>query len=201
MDLPDRSRSELDAPASPLGTPQIQTIHERLSEAVERGWTPERTARSVLRSVDGPTLELLAHEYLVAATEHIVRQREATVRQQAISPAPRKQRRSTTSEATRERDRMDRFDGAVRAVTKIVDDYMSEMKVTWTAELLASTFSNGERRVSWADATVDDHNAHIEMMSRQVAGFVENLAMHRAAIDEITAAGVDTLGQTVGVAA
>lgn len=71
-----------------------------------------------------------------------------------------------------------------------------EMVVQWTADLLASTFALSDgTRVTWADATQQQHRDRIEMLVKQAAGTVETAALHEKALKEIAQAGVKRLGE------
>lgn len=64
----------------------------------------------------------------------------------------------------------------------------------WTQELLDSPFALGDgRTVTWGDATVDDHRQRVAMLVKHATGTVQSAARHEKAIDELQAAGANTL--------
>ena len=60
-------------------------------------------------------------------------------------------------------------------------------------KLLASTFAVGGVDVSWADATVEQHEQRALWLEAHAAGTLETATIHRQAIVEILAAKRDTL--------
>lgn len=70
-----------------------------------------------------------------------------------------------------------------------------QMVVEWSADLLASTFALRDgTKVTWADATQQQHRDRIEMLVKQAAGTVETAALHEKALQEMGQAGVSRLG-------
>lgn len=62
------------------------------------------------------------------------------------------------------------------------------------AALLAETFALGDgSRVSWGEATVEQHEQRIAMLARLRDGIDATIARHRAAVEGIRAAGVKCL--------
>jgi hypothetical protein len=78
---------------------------------------------------------------------------------------------------------------------KLIADVRETTRLEVTADLLASLFAVGDgRRVTWAEATKDDHRQRIEMLSANITANAEAAARHQIAIQIITDAGVETLG-------
>lgn len=69
------------------------------------------------------------------------------------------------------------------------------------SDLLAEQFYNGTEYVTWADATVADHEGRIRFQQELRVGIDLDIALHEQAISEITAAGVSCLADLSGVAA
>ncbi len=84
-------------------------------------------------------------------------------------------------------------------ISRIVDDYAETLRLELTIELLDTVFATGDgTRVSWRDATVDQHEERITVLGEMISGTTETAAMHVAAVKMIRQAGVDTLGQLDG---
>ncbi len=68
-------------------------------------------------------------------------------------------------------------------------------------ELLASGFFTVDgRRVEWAKATIDDHEARIGALRAHVAGVQRTISAHEQAVAAIKAAGVTCLAEIEGAA-
>ena len=64
----------------------------------------------------------------------------------------------------------------------------------WAPELLASTFAMGDGEVvSFADATIEQHEARASWLESHAAGTLETAAIHRQAIADCLAAHQNTL--------
>lgn len=77
----------------------------------------------------------------------------------------------------------------------IVDDLARELHREWSVSMLGSTFSlpNGVQ-VSWADASVAQHEARASQLEGLAAGDLQTASIHRQAVADILAAGVSRLG-------
>ena len=71
-------------------------------------------------------------------------------------------------------------------INGIVSDYVEELKVEWTAELLASVFALSDGSlVTWGEATVDQHRERVEMFTMNAQANMEGAARHLKAIEHI----------------
>lgn len=79
---------------------------------------------------------------------------------------------------------------------KGVQEYENSIRLEVTAELLASGFNwrPGER-VTWGDATVEQHETYATQLEKMGVGTLETAGRHRVAVKMITEAGVATLRQ------
>ncbi len=76
---------------------------------------------------------------------------------------------------------------------------VSESVVTQRAKLANEFFVLADGRlVSWAQATVADHEERIAMQLRLIGGIEETIVRHREAIDVISEAGVSCLAEVAG---
>ncbi|HEX7355268.1 MAG TPA: hypothetical protein VF288_10600 [Mycobacteriales bacterium] len=65
--------------------------------------------------------------------------------------------------------------------------------------LLDAEFAVGHgQRVTNRDATVEQHRAYIDMLSRQEAGLASTRALHEQMVSVIEEAGAKTLGEALG---
>lgn len=72
------------------------------------------------------------------------------------------------------------------------------MRLPDKRDLLKTTFALGDgREVEWGKATVDDHRQRLAMLSSQQDGIGETMLLHEAAIEQIVAAGVTSLGDLI----
>lgn len=80
-----------------------------------------------------------------------------------------------------------------------VSEYAAAIRLEVTSELLATLFAvgDGSERVTWGDATVDQHERRVEMLLGNAAGNAETAARHTAAINLINSYGVICLKEIV----
>ena len=78
-------------------------------------------------------------------------------------------------------------------VSSIVAEMQADLEVKWSAALLASSFVLNGIRVTWQDATVEQHEARALMLEGMASGDLQTAAIHRQAMHDITARGVDSL--------
>lgn len=63
------------------------------------------------------------------------------------------------------------------------------LEMDWTHELLESTFALGDGQVvSWGEATIEQHQQRIDMLTSMTKGTLETAGKHQAAINELTVA-------------
>lgn len=120
------------------------------------------------------SLEYMAFQWL----KEQVRKRERRAARGAEAPA----RRLHAATAAHER---------VAAISARIAE---KARHEW-GDLLDASFAlpTGER-VTWRAATVEQHHERMAMLEVMAAGNLETAALHRAAIGDIEAAGVDSLG-------
>lgn len=82
------------------------------------------------------------------------------------------------------------------AISEAINKFAEQVRFEVTAELLDSIFATGDgTRVTWREATLEQHEERIEMLTKSMVGTAETAAMHQRAVQMIKAAGVQTLGQ------
>lgn len=83
----------------------------------------------------------------------------------------------------------------VEEVTAMVHRVAAQVRLETTEELLSSVFALGDggERVTWGEATTEQHQKRIELLVGNAAGNVETAARHQAAIRMISEAGAGCL--------
>lgn len=84
------------------------------------------------------------------------------------------------------------------SLNNLLADYRKDLRMEWTEELLESTFALGDgTRVSWGEATIDQHQERVAMFMGNVAANIEGAARHEQAIVDIKTAEVSCLSDVV----
>lgn len=77
---------------------------------------------------------------------------------------------------------------------QFIEMVAAEVRIEVTAELLATRFALGDgTRVTWGEATIDQHRQRIDMLTSIASGTVETAARHHAAISMIESASAGCL--------
>jgi len=82
-------------------------------------------------------------------------------------------------------------------VASIVTALAADVLGGWAPELLASTFTVGGMDVSFADATIEQHEQRASWLEAHAAGTLDTASIHRRAISDILAANQNTLAGVV----
>lgn len=109
-------------------------------------------------------------------------------------------------QAAEERAAKARWDGIMQQIQDDIHDKATaladQMVAEWTADLLASTFALPDgKRVTWGEATADQHRIRVNMLVKQAAGTTETAALHQKALQEMGQARVSRLADLAGAAA
>lgn len=85
----------------------------------------------------------------------------------------------------------------------IIEERAAELDIGWTAALLTTTVAMPDgARVPWGEATIEQHRARLDMLTKHAASEVDAATRHKAAIDAIAATpGARCLNDTVKAAA
>lgn len=115
-----------------------------------------------------------------------------------VTILPRKETKEER-DARFERDREEKlareaqFRQKMESITK---DYRKKVIDNWTEELLNTPFATGDgRRITWGEATVDDHEMRIAMLYRQISGTASDVARHEKAVEVLETSGKKSLNQ------
>ena len=82
-------------------------------------------------------------------------------------------------------------------VASIVNALAADVLDGWAPELLASTFCVSGMDVSFADATIEQHEQRAIWLEAHAAGTLDTASIHRRAISEILAGHAHTLAGVV----
>jgi hypothetical protein len=181
--------------------PLLRRVRRSELERIAAGVIAE-TARSLVRSANLGA-ERRAEEEARRANLYMGKwehgswnRRKSAVYHGCTCPACERTRASLVEDdaARREGDRK-----LFARISSIVDDFAANLRIEWTAELLATSFAidNSGETVTWAAATVEQHERRIAMLEANVAGNIEAAARHRKAVVDIGALRCRTLGEAV----
>ena len=129
-------------------------------------------------SADDDVLLECARRYV--ATEHAKRNRKSTRTVESFHKTKAEERAKLLTR--------------ISSITSALANHVSP---GWAPELLASTFAVGGVDVSWANATLEQHEQRALWLEAHAAGTLETAFIHRQAIADILAAKRDTLAGVV----
>jgi hypothetical protein len=89
--------------------------------------------------------------------------------------------------------RQDASDKLVRLVSRVVAEIQDDLRSGWNVNLLESSFALNGVRVTWANATIDQHETRAAMLESMAAGDLQTASIHRQAVQDILAGHVATL--------
>jgi hypothetical protein len=105
-----------------------------------------------------------------------------------------------TAERTRERRAeiarrdAEAYSELTRNLNAAMEKFKSELRMQWTAELLAAEFALGDGTVTtWGEATREQHEARMAMHKRNALSGMEGYARHAAALEEMDRTGTTCL--------
>lgn len=109
----------------------------------------------------------------------------------------------STPEGKRYQEEEERFESLKwGAITAAINDFAHNLRMEWTQELLSQEFALTDgSRVTWGDATIEQHRERADLFARNAAANAEGAARHQLAVEELERAGCPTLGDLVGRAA
>lgn len=111
-----------------------------------------------------------------------------------ISEQVRRRVRRRALKIERSAQRVNIDEARLARITRITSDIATKASTEWS-DLLDVAFSLPTgRRVTWREATVDDHRSRAEMLEGMAAADIEAAAIHREAIAAIRAAHASSLG-------
>lgn len=178
------------------------------------GWVVDAIARTLVASLPEQEIRLFAEAYVrdevdqwrrheARRVEEAAECEEATVRTQILSQAELEWRRQRAVErAEREERRLESDARLYRKLAELVKEHDDQIRLEVTTELLNSVFALGDgTRVTWGDATVEQHQQRIDLLTGMAAGTLETAARHHAAISMLEEAGATCLKQLTPVAA
>lgn len=176
------------------------------------GQTLDQSVRRVLRTLAGPTVVAAAFACIRRDASELLRLESRAAEHATTPPAggtDAKHRRKCPGCPACDAWREQCAEIDARLDVKFAEEigaalarYASQLRVQWTAELLATTFAVGDgERPTYGEATLDQHRRCVEMLLGNAVGNLETAAYHKVAIDLITATGADTLAEALALGA
>lgn len=174
----DMERSEVDALAAAYLLSQVKMNQRRATLTAERGAEREPVAKE-------PNWGTQAWEEWATKPENEERAQNTRERREMFA---RIDREHTTKLMTE--------------MDSIIGKFKDTLHMEWTAELLDSEFATGDgSKVTWGDATRDQHADRFNMHKRNATAGMEGAARHQQAIETLDTTGATTLREAVSVAA
>ena len=194
---------------------KIDRLLEEADASILDGMDEEEAARDVLVAQTTDVYRELAVAALVsmlrrrARTRTLERERASESRREQqreqeesdrlASPEWQEWKRKHDAEAEQaQREIKERMNATMR---QAIETFAQSVRMEWTAELLASGFilSNGSK-VTWGDATVEQHEDRLTTFTRLAVANAEGAARHQQAIEALRESGAPTLAAMVGTA-
>lgn len=81
-----------------------------------------------------------------------------------------------------------------RAVERLIEEVREDTRLEVTAELMETLFALGDgSRVTWGDATIDQHEQRLDMLKGNLSGLAETAGRHARAIEMLKESGAGSL--------
>lgn len=155
-------------------------VHGELIQTVWRAFSPQQRD------------QLLSH-FIDREIEHQKRSRVHRLERKIVVNSPAIRRRETLRQRTLPDETILSFG---KRVFQIFQNYESDLKVKFTAELLASQFSLGKGvKVTWGNATIAEHEIRMELLSKHIQGTGETYALHADAVSQLKENGATCLNE------
>lgn len=120
---------------------------------------------------------------------------EECARRYIAAEHAKRRRASNRSVESFHKIKQERRDRLRSRVASIVTGMAKDVLPGWSAEMLAVQFAVGDgTEVSFADATVEQHEERAVWLEAHAASTLETASIHRRAIEDILASHADTLG-------
>jgi hypothetical protein len=164
------------------------------AELVELGMTPDNATSAVLVKLTTATVRVIARYAILDGLESVARQQSLqTERSASVKRIRRRHKVAVPAEVE------DAIDSVyVEARRDAIAQYMSAIKMVWTAELLVTEFALGDgTKVTWGEATIEQHEIRLDIFTSNAHANLEGAARHAHAIDAIRMAGAARLDEVV----
>lgn len=185
---------------------------------------PEKLAARAIRSLTEDDRVDILTNLLASEIEYLRRSRAREVEhrawQQATSPVQSEDHEARVEARRRDRDAKRARDEEMALlwatdpeayrrkytiggiVEAFEEEIRGEERLKVTAELLTVVFSVGDgRRVSWGEATLEDHRQRIELLAKGVEGSIRTIRLHEYAAKILRETGAQCLNQSGAVVA
>lgn len=180
---------------------KIELVLDEAAELTAAGMDEYQAARKALTARTSDVLKELATAAVVDAVRRRQRSNVLNVERQAERRPRRKPDHSWKTPEYYETVARMRAE-FVTEMTASIERYSQSLKMEWTAELLASDFAMADgTRVTWGDATLEQHEERAALFQRNALANSEGAARHLKAVEALRESGRTTLNEVVGVAA
>lgn len=156
-------------------------------------------AEAIVRRMSATERSTAAMLYVATEIRRAHRARVLEAEREAEATPDARQARAGArleQEAEREEWRTKRTAGMFRAIQDSLELYAAEMQIQWTRELLGSEFALADgTHVTWGSATVAQHEARQQMLTRNAAANAEAASRHARAVSDIRACGAECLNE------
>lgn len=186
-------------------------------------WGAKRLAAELHARLSDYDIQKLALAYLAEIADGIKRERAQKIEEEATAPRETEARQAPEdkthesypwNKAGRKACRKcgclaclqalgenERFESDLREkhnpwpkVMELIKSYEAEIRLEVTEDLLGSEFALGDgKRVTWGDATVEDHQQRIDLLAKNAAANISTATKHQAALVMLTDRNVPTL--------
>lgn len=163
-----------------------------VSEVAAVGSKSKRSvlAKALVREMPEGERQKILTGFLVEAAADLRRNRALATERAATVPArasSTREKESREYKAELMRVELECRAGLFASISSAVDEFKSRLRLTWTKELLATSFSLPDgQEVTWGEASVEQHQQRVEMFAAQAALNIEGAARHRKAIEAIS---------------
>lgn len=179
---------------------------QAVRDATPDGMALAPVAFAYVQQLDRSILERLATIMLSEAAADRDRSRTRVVEQaatRAVAQVQREQAATSARWAKADAKREETMRELRAELQRSIDEFKTALYVEWTEELLSSEFARPDgTRVTWGDATREDHELRVGMFTDNAMANMAGAARHQQALDELARAGAPNLNAlVVGVAA
>lgn len=174
----------------------IRDIKDTVEQVVldKPAFDDNEVADIIIKNLSVSEKTALAHEMLRTWSHLAHRNEQRTVERSSVTPKSRPKVTAATSTSIVTVDNYERTPTMYERVAKSISQYIDEIKIELTDELLEETFARGDgTQVKWGEATIDEHKIRAQRLRKLAAGNAEAAARHELVIRMLDESGSSTL--------
>lgn len=179
----------------------LRDLHELVDSTTENN--PDlkeiEIAQLVTRALDEEDLQTVALEMVRLWAHQYRREGQRTTERANVSRKPVTTQIPITSRKAVKPPAPSQYEkapGIYERVATAIEQYIEDIKLELTDELLEETFARGDgTQVKWGEATIQEHRVRARRLRRLAAGNAEAAARHELAIKLLIDSGAVTLGE------